>query len=184
MRGVEIARGPGPGWFRVALAVCASLYFVLLMHHPKAQAGMKQLSYFAECTCLFPSADVYATEYRLDAWSCADRDWRPLDPRAYFQIHADDKESRFQRISYFYQHNTYVMRALSEFVLANHDTRSDGFTGKIGGIRISKLERPLPVPGDTVERYHYDPLGPVPLNAIVKEVYATPGNKRAHRCDQ
>jgi hypothetical protein len=169
-------------WFRGALAVCAALYFVMLLHHPEPQSGMKQIAFFTECTCLFPAADRYATEYRLDGWSCADRAWRPLDPRAYFPIHADDKESRFQRLAYFYQRSSRVLRALADFVIAHHGERSDGVVGAIGGVRVSRLERPLPLPGEPVERYEFDPLGPVPLDATRQELYATPGNRRAKRC--
>ena len=164
------------------LALCAALYFVMLLHHPSPRAGMKQVAFFTECTCLFPSADRYAIEYRLDGWSCADKDWRPLDPRAYFTIHADDKESRFQRLIYFYERSNYVLRAVADFVLKHHRDRSDGFVGKIGGVRISRLERPFPPPGEPVERYEYDPLAPPRIDALRTEIYASPPDKIAQRC--
>lgn len=164
------------------LAVCAALYFMLLVHHPEPRSVMKQIAFFTECTCLFPAADRFAIEYRLDGWSCAEQDWRPLDPRAYFAIHADDKESRFQRLTYFYQHSNYVLGALAAYVLKHHRDRRDGFVGKIGGVRVSRLERPLPLPGAAVERYDYAPLAPPHLDDERQELYVTAANKLAQRC--
>jgi hypothetical protein len=181
---VVVAKGPGPGWLRAALAVCAAIYFAMLMHHPEPRSIVKQIAFFTECTCLFPEADRYVIEYRLDGWSCDDRTWKPLDPRAYFPIQGDDKESRFQRIAYFYERNGRVMRALVDFVLEHHAGRDDGIAGGIGGVRISKLQRPPSPLGEPVERYHYDPLGPPHLEDERKEVYATPPGKAAQRCGQ
>jgi len=73
-------------------------------HHPPDNEYIRPVAFFTECTCLFPRAAVYTIEYRLDAWACGRR-WEPIDPRPYFPIQTDDKESRLQRLGYFYEHN-------------------------------------------------------------------------------
>lgn len=160
----SVARGPGPRGLRIALVVVALLYFLGLLKHPPQKSLLKPLAYFTECTKLFPEVDEYALEYRLEAWSCSARAWQPLDPRAYFPMEADDKESRFQRIGYFYNSNRTVMTALDEYIVAHHTGADDGVTGTIGGIRIYSVHRPLPQLGDDVPRYVYEPIAPVPLD--------------------
>lgn len=177
-----VVRGPGPGWLRIALSACAALYFLMLLHHPEPRSVMRQIAFFSECTCLFPQADRVAQDDRLDGWSCSRREWEPLDPGAYFPIQADDKESRFARLAYFYPTNREVMRALAEFILAQHPARADGYSGAIGGVRVSKLEHPLPPPGEPVARYHHDPLGPPALEDERKDLYYTPMRERRQRC--
>src|SRR5690348_14374383 len=94
-----VARGPGPAWLRVTLAVLAALYFLALLKHPPQKSLLKPFAYFTESTKLFPDcaggpcAHPFALEYRLEGWSCSARVWQPLDPRPYFPMEADDKES-------------------------------------------------------------------------------------------
>jgi hypothetical protein len=188
IRDAEIARGPGPRWLRIALAVLAGIYLVTLKWHLPDSGAFRALSFFTEATKLFADADNVALEYRLDAWSCDGHAWVPLDPRPYFPIEADDKESRFQRLGYFYgdraggETRRTVMIALDDFINARHDTVDDGVAGKIGGIRFYKVSRPLPEPGDPVERYVYRPLSPPPENAKRTELFHSRGSLRKQRC--
>ncbi len=176
-----IARGPGPRWFRLVFAVLAAMYFFSLIRRPPQTKLLHPIGFFTECTCLFPAASVYALEYRLEGWSCARSRWEPLDPRAYFPIESDDKESRFQRYAYFYQRERVAMEALDEWIEARHADVNDAVTGPIGGIRLYRWNRPIPPAGDPVERYVYHPLAPIP-DAERKEVFNTRASVRKSRC--
>jgi hypothetical protein len=176
-----VARGPGPRWVRIALAALAVLYFAGLVKSPPRRPGLSAVTFFTEATCLFPSASRYAIELRLEVWSCDLGEWRPLDPSPYFPIEAGSKESRFQRIGYFYQRNRVVLSALDEWLVARHDAARDGVAGPIGGIRLIKVLRPIPAPGDAVERYVYRPLEPAPAEQR-REIYWTKPSARRARC--
>ena len=155
----------GPAPLRIALAVLAVIYFVMLMKHPDPRGWIRPLAYFSECTGLFPKADTMATEFRLEGYSCERKDWELLDPRPYFPMRADDKEARFQRLGYFYKGDVQVLHALGDYITSHHADHEDGVSGPIGGIRMFKLERPIPAPGTEIERYAYEPLSPVPADA-------------------
>jgi hypothetical protein len=185
LREAEIARGPGPQPFRIALAVVAGLYLFALLKHPSQR--YQPFAYFTECTKLFPEADNVALEYHLDAWSCDQRAWVAIDPGPYFPIEADDKESRFQRLGYFYadrgtkEERKTVLYALDEYMVGRHGDVDDGLTGKIGGIRMIKIRRPLPEIGDHVERYVYRPLA-TPQSDQAQELFHSPAKLRKERC--
>ena len=168
---------------RRGLAGLAALYFAALVHHPPHLPGLHAVGFFTESTCLFPRANVAVNDYRLDAWSCAARRWAPIDPRVYFPIEADDKESRFQRFGYFYQHNKPALEALDAWITARHPAVADGLDGDIGGIRLSRWTRPIPAPGAVIERYAYRPRDKVPA-AERKELFATPAATRHARCPE
>jgi hypothetical protein len=176
----EAVSGPGPRWLRLGLAGLAGLYFLALIHSPDA-SWVRPAAFFTEATCLFPRASSFAIEYRLEAWPCGRR-WEPIDPRPYFPIRPDDKESRFQRLGYFYEHSRTVLQALDAYVSAHHAAGADdGVTGRIGGIRLFKVVRRFPDAGEPVERYHFDPFAPVPPQQR-RDVYYTPGPERKRRC--
>ena len=188
----DVAKGFGPRWFRIALAVIAVVYFAALVHHPILSFA-RPVQFFTESTCLFPRADAYAIEYRLAAWSCQDAKWQPIDPAAYFPIETSNKESRFQRLAYFYKNTRVVMHALDTFVVRHHPHASDGLDGPIGGIRLFETLRAIPEPGGDVERYHWEPLAPIPATAeangkvppgpaVYRDAFYTPGAARKERC--
>ncbi len=186
IREAEIARGPGPRWLRFVLAAFAVLYYAALISHPAQRPGLRMFTFFTEATRLFPSAIERTLEYRLEAWSCEAHDWQLLDPRAYFPLEADDKESRFQRLGYFYADqalSNYVMNALDRFVREHHakDGLDDGVQGPIGGIRVSVVRRAVPAPGMGAERYVYSPLDPAP-DADHKVLFTTDDDRLAKHC--
>ncbi|MFT3695663.1 MAG: hypothetical protein QM831_21175 [Kofleriaceae bacterium] len=168
-----IAKSPGPRWFRQGLVAIAVIYFIALIHHPPQWRGLRAVGFFTETTCLFPRADTYSIDFRLDAWVCGDK-WRPIDPRTFFPIQPDDKESRFQRFGYFYKRNRPAMQALDAFVTEHVDQ-------KIGGIRLSEWTRAIPSVDTRIDRYEYRPLDVVPA-AERKDLYYTPGSERKDRC--
>ena len=177
----SVAVGPGPRWFRLVLVGVAVVYFLGLVKHPPQWRGLRVAGFFTESTCLFPRANVFASDFRLSAWSCAAIHWKPLDPRAYFPIEADDKESRFQRFAFFYQKSRVGMHALEEWIEARHAITDDGLTGAIGGIKLDRWERPIPDPGSRIEPYVYRPLDVLPTEQL-KRLYFTAGPERRERC--
>jgi hypothetical protein len=188
----DVAKGFGPPWFRWLLVGMAVVYFAALVHHPILSFA-RPVQFFAESTCLFPRADVYAIEYRLAGWSCDEAKWKPIDPGAYFPIETSNKESRFQRLAYFYKSSRLVMQALDAFVVERHPGVDDGMPGTIGGIRMFETLKALPEPGGDVERYHWEPLAPIPTGGEVngkvppgppvhRDAFYTPGALRKERC--
>jgi hypothetical protein len=177
----EIIVARDPRWTRAPLATLAALYFALLVYHPTDLPWARPVTFFTEATCLFPRAAEYAIEFRLEAWGCGRR-WEPLDPRPYFPIRPDDKESRLQRFGYFYERNDAAMTALDAFVTARHASGADdGVTGRIGGVRLYKALRRIPDAGAPVERYQFDWTTPVARDER-REIYYTPGPERRRRC--
>jgi hypothetical protein len=204
-----VARGIGPRPLRIAIAVLAGLYFGFLLWHPKpfevtvtvTTKGSEKVTtkilwrsfvaYFAECTGLFPEADWVgktqadkvpgSKEFRIEAWSCDRARWEMLDPRPYFPIQSEDKESRLPRIIHFYieegdsDQARATAHAIESFLFAHHasDGADDGVAGTIGGIRISRDARAVGAPGDDVPRYAYDPLSPMPASDHVTVLYNT-----------
>ena len=179
--GPRIARGPGPKPLRTALVVVACLYYLALLKHPAATSILRPIAFFMQCTKLFPGRDPTALEYRLEAWSCERKDWIPLDPRPYFPIEPDDKESRFQRLGYFYHDERIVMNALDDYIMARHADVDDGAPGKIGGIRVVRVNTPIPDLGQPVERYVYRPMEPAPAEHR-KDLFWTKQSVRKQRC--
>ncbi len=191
----DVATGPGPGWLRYVLVGVAVLYFWGLSREslhkvfntPMDPPGkvLRPFNFFVQASSLFPEADAYSIEARLEAWSCSAGNWVPLDPRPYFQIETDDKESRLQRLSYFYPRypeDRVVMHALDDYIRDKHDTGvDDGVTGKIGGIRLYKWERKLPPPDEPAIHYEFDPFAPVPANERKEQFYTKMSDRKA-RC--
>jgi hypothetical protein len=185
-----VATGPGPRWLRLGLACVAVVYYGALIHHPAGNTWLRPTAFFTEATSLFPRSNEVVLEYRIEAWVCG-HDWAPLDPRPYFPIQPDDKESRFQRLGYFYFNDKALTArdrkvgiALDGYISARHaEGVDDGVTGRIGGIRVIKVIKPFPAPGEPVARYHYDPIGPVPDDQR-REKYATPAAERTQRCQR
>ena len=191
----DVATGPGPGWLRYVLVAVAILYFWGLgresLHKlfgtPMDPPGkvLRPFNFFVQASSLFPEADAYSIEARLEAWSCATTSWVPLDPRPYFQIETDDKESRLQRLSYFYPRypeDRVVMHALDDYIRDKHATGvDDGVTGTIGGIRLYKWERKIPEPGEPAIHYEFDPFAPVPANEHKDQFYTKLSDRKA-RC--
>jgi hypothetical protein len=189
----NVAHGPGPKSLRAALVVAALLYylgiFIAGTRKTPLTAIPRPIAFFVEAPGLFPFADRVSFEFKLDGWACSPRAWVPLDPRAYFPIEADNKESRFQRLVWFYRyhdmskdHLRALMSALDDYVLAHHAQLDDGYRGELGGIRVYEVYRELPAPGDDVERYTFDPLAPLQPGEQRKDIFNTRSTVRKQRC--
>jgi hypothetical protein len=181
------------GWLpRRAAWVVAPLAGAFLLAMVAATAGWNGLMkarpgparYFTQLACLFPDASELAIEYRAEAWSCARRRWEEIDPRPHFPLHASDKESRFQRVGFFYRSNDKVMRALEDYVRGRHNgagAPADGLDGPIGGLRLLSLRTPFPPPGGDLQRWHWKPLADFP-DEQRKYWYWTPPRRREAQC--
>jgi hypothetical protein len=196
---VKVARGPGPTWLRWGLVAVAALYFLgLLIYSPgwktvPDKPVVKPIAFFLEAAGLFPKADEIAFEYRLEGWSCARRRWEKLDPRPYFPIEADNKESRFQRLVWFFRKSANyktIMSALDDYVVARHEGVDDAIDGPLGGIRVYEVWRDLPPPGAPTDRYAFHPVAMLGDGEHRKDVrdgdghrfYFTPKPERGDRC--
>ena len=186
----DVARGPGPPWFRALLVVLAIAYYLTLslVDHARRITPPRIVQFFTQTTQLFASSDSNVIEYHLDGWSCARNRWEPMDPRPYFRVHADDKESRFQRVAYFYDRDPGkkgkwmrpVMRAMEEYLIVEH-APGDGVDGPIGGIHVFKSETAIPEPDYAIDRYEYQPLAKIDEKDQV-ELFHTPESKRKKQC--
>ena len=181
-----LAPGLRSAYARGALIVLALIYYAALFRNFPDVRALHAIRYFTETTALFPHADRIAQEYRLEAWVCAQKRWDLLDPRPYFPLRPDDKESRFQRLGYFYNRSRPVMQALDDYIRRRHDDeladgRLDGVAGRIGGIRLVRVARALPEPGAPVARYVFSPRAPIP-DAERRDLYYTPASVRGSRC--
>lgn len=187
----DVATGPGPLWLRWLLVVVAAFYLYglasdslhKLFGHPTPEHGnwIRPVIFFTQAAGLFPEADVVAQEARLEVWSCADQAWKPIDPTPYFEIEADDKESRLQRLAYFYGRDRHVLQALDDYVRAKHEGVDDGVVGKIGGIRFYKREQRIPEVGQPALHYVFDPFMAIPPDEH-KDLYYTRLSDRRARC--
>jgi hypothetical protein len=177
----DVAVGPGPRWLRRVLIGLACLYYAALLHHPPDRAWIRPAAFFTEATCLFPHKNYFAIEFRLEVWACGRR-WESIDPTPYFPIQPDDKESRLQRLAYFYERSRPAMQALDAYIMAGHAAgAADGVAGPIGGIRLVKVVHKFPEPGEAVERYRFTPQAPIPKDER-REIYYTPSSERTRRC--
>jgi hypothetical protein len=191
----NVVRGFGPRGFRLALVVVAIVYYLGLLHHGWVGWVSRPAEFFVDATKLFPDANRVAMEFRLEGWSCTDHSWHLIDPRPYFPMRSDDKESRFQRLAYFYGVRAgkpakgtpkekvperIAMYALDDYIMARHPDVDDGLAGDIGGIQVYVIKKPIPEPGVTVDRYNYEPF--VVTEGKREDLFYTPESKRKARC--
>lgn len=169
-----VARGPGPAWLRTVLVGLALCYFALLLKQRPFSGRIRAVTFFTEATCLFTHAATKVIDFYVEGWSCRARAWEPIDRRPHFPIEADNKESRFHRIAYFYPTNREVMTALDEWLV-------ERASPELGGIRVVKEARPVPAVGDPLTRYVYDPFATIDPAHRTEMFWARESVRRA-RC--
>jgi hypothetical protein len=179
-----VGPGRGPGWSRGVLTALAALYLASLFLNGAGSQVPRHLLpatglYFVQTTCLFPHAARMAIDYRLEGWSCDRGRFEELDVRPHFPIHADDKESRFQRVGFFHRRSRPVMQALEAYVLEGEVARRP--ERPVGGIRLSSVRIPLPEVGEPVPRWTRRPLEAHPPDQV-RHWYYTPRATRSLRC--
>jgi hypothetical protein len=143
------------------------------------------LSNLLEVAALFPRASHQATEYRIEGWACTDAVWDEVDYRAYFELHAEDKENIFQRAMGMYRGDAATMGDLEDYVIDRHNARTvaDGTASghTIGGVRFVRVGIPIPKPGATLEPFRHKSLAAYPAR-YRHVVYATPRTDIDERC--
>jgi hypothetical protein len=135
--------------------------------------------YFVQIAKLFPHAARVTVDYRAEGFFCKDEEWREIDVRPYFPMHADDKENRFYRVMHFYRRHRGTMQALERYLVDSHNRSS---SDRIAGVRLSSLRIPLPEPGSRVPRWHRRPMADYQGEERRKNWYWTPESRRRARC--
>jgi hypothetical protein len=143
------------------------------------------IGYFMQVAALFPRSAHYTIDYRAEAYVCDSSDWQEMEVRPYFPIDMNDKESRFQRVMFFYRTQKTVMAALDHFLVTVHSRgeRDDGIPSdkKIGGVRLLSIRGPLPNIGDKLVPFHHAALPEVPSSQR-KVFYQTSSTRITERC--
>lgn len=176
-----VAKGFGPRWLRITLAVCASIYWGGLWLESAGAAMHKvfprPILYFMQVASLFPKAAEFIIEYRAEGWYCAEHAYREVDVRPFFPLRANDKENRFDRAMHFYRHELAVMQPLDEYIVTQQNEHGGA---KIGGVQLLSLRIPIP---SAAERYERKPLDQYP-NDWRHVFYRTGTTHRLDRCKE
>jgi hypothetical protein len=178
---VSIEASPGPEWLRIVLTIFGSLYVVAVFFEAVGWQlyGLvwRPVLFFCQIAALFPHAATHSIEYRAEGYTCGSRIVE-VDVRPFFPIHADDKESRFDRAMFFYRNDKPAMEALEAYVMREYNKRE---TDKIGGVVFLSLRIPIPPPGTPFPRYERVPLADHPKEQR-KVWYVTPHDLVLQRC--
>ncbi len=178
-----LAQPWAPRWLRrvsVALAVAfLSLLWLDAVGAGTSRALPLSLRPFVQVAQLFPNAAENVIEWRILGFRCATGKFEELDVRAFFPIHADDKESRFERALFFYMKTPQVLTALDDYVTRRQDELGAG--QRIGGVMILSLRIPIPALGSVSERYQRQPLERYPHDWR-HYWYTTASDDRTRRC--
>jgi hypothetical protein len=188
-----VADAWGPGLIPKALTVIAGIYLAAVAFDGMGSSLPVKIlpraaAFFSQCSCLFPSAADTIIEYRAEGFRCDDKKWVEIDPRPFFPIDRDEKESRFQRTLHFYREDRPTMQALEAFLIGRQNEAALAGNaplggGPIGGVRFLSLRIPFGRPGDPMVRYAHRPLEEFPESQR-HEWYWTPQSKRTERCSQ
>ena len=181
MNAQRVAEGIGPRGFRRVLAVLAAAYILAVFSEgvggSLAHLVYRPVLFFAQIAALFPHPATNVIEYRAQSYGC-DGTVSELDVRPYFPIHANDKESRFDRAMYFYRQHRPTMEALDDYLVREHNRTG---ASAIGGVSLMSLRIPLPEPGSAFARYTRLPLDSYPPEER-KVWYFTPRAQVLERC--
>lgn len=182
----DVAPPLGSKWFHRGLLAAGCVYLSTLFLNGAARGAPAEylprwMNYFVQTTCLFPRASVAAIDYRLEIWDCRAEKFGEIDARAYFPMHADDKESRLHRVGHFYRRERIVMQELERYVLERHTNAEPNAERRWGGIRFSSVRLPLPKPGAPVPRWSKPPLAELPEGQF-KHWFFTPMSRRRAHC--
>jgi hypothetical protein len=184
-----VAQNLGNKLLRLLLLSIAALYFsVILLDRFKrswANALFPPVAvFFAQISGLFPTAATASVEYRAEGWLCAEQRFVELDMDPLFPMLADNKESRFHRVLFFFRRERLVLQALDSFIVRKYPTVIPGTApDRIGGVRLLSLRIPIPADRSEVTRYRRGPLAEYPPEQR-KVWYRTPADLRRQRCGE
>jgi len=179
---IEVAPSPGSPLLRLALAIAGALYIAAVFTEGAggsrlARVVPRPLLFFCQIASLFPRAATHRIEYRAQGLPCAGPAFE-IDVRPFFPIHADDKESRFDRALHFYRKDRATLEALEAYVMDAYNRREPD---KVGGMVFLSLRAPIPDSGSTFPRYGRAPLSGFPTEQ--RHVwYATSRDDVNRRC--
>jgi hypothetical protein len=182
----RVAKNWGPVAFRRLLIAAAGLFLgAMTMDRFDPILAYRLVPgpelFFAQMTGLFPNANKHIMDYRAEAWLCREQRFEEADETPFFPVLAGTKESRFHRTLYFYYNHRPTLRALDAY-LTDKFSGSPQFAGeKIGGVRFSKVDEPIPSPGDPVLHFSRKLLSLYPESAV-RFLYYTPQSLRDERC--
>ena len=147
----------------MALAVAGALYIAAVFIEGAGGSRLARIVprpvlFFCQIASLFPRAATHRIEYRAEGLPCQGPAFE-IDVRPFFPIHADDKESRFDRALRFYRKDRPTMEALETYVM---DAYNRGQTDKVAGVVFLSLRVPIPLPGSGFPRYQRAPLADFP----------------------
>ena len=177
----DIALSPGPAWWRLALTAAAAFYIGAVFIEGSGghldRIVYRPILYFCQIAALFPRAATHRIEYRAEGLPC-DGPAFEVDVRPFFPMHADDKESRFDRALHFYRNDRPTMEALEKYVMSAYNRSNPD---KIAGLVLLSLRVPIPSPGSSFPRYARAPLADFPAEQR-KVWYATSRHVVDRRC--
>jgi hypothetical protein len=189
LRSDDIAQAWGPPWLRsisIALAVLylASVWGDAVTNRIPTRWLPAVTRPFVQSAGLFPHSAEAVIEWRVLGYRCSVGKFEELDVRPYFPIHADDKESRFDRALFFYHTNPRVLGALDHYISREASKPdADGRVDRIGGVILFSLRLPIPELGATPERYERKPLSTY-AHDEKKYWYTTSTADRERRCGE
>lgn len=180
----EVAVSPGPPFLRLVLGFVGALYIAGVFIEGAGGGRLDRIVprpvlFFCQIAALFPRAATHRIEYRAEALPCQGPAFE-LDVRPFFPIHADDKESRFDRALHFYRNDRPTMEALETYVMERYRGHEPT---KIGGVLFLSLRIPIPAPGAAFPRYERAPLADFPKEQR-KVWYATSRDVVNRRCGE
>jgi hypothetical protein len=178
---VTVATSPGPPLLRLALTIASALYIAGVFIEGAGghldRLVFRPALFFCQIAALFPHGATHRIEYRAEGLPCQGPAME-VDVRPLFPIHADDKESRFDRALHFYRNDRPTMEALESYVRTGYNR--DAST-KIAGVVFLSLRVPIPPPGTPFARYERAPLADFPKEQR-KVWYATSRDVVNERC--
>lgn len=178
---IEVAPSPGPPLLRLALTVASALYIAGVFIEGAGghldRIVFRPILFFCQIAALFPYAATHRIEYRAEGLPCRGPAFE-VDVRPFFPIHADDKESRFDRALHFYRSDRPTMEALESYVRSGYNREA---SEKIAGVVFLSLRVPIPAPGSSFSRYERAPLADFPKEQR-KVWYATSRDVVNDRC--
>jgi hypothetical protein len=178
---ITVAASPGPPLLRLALTIASALYIGAVFiegaggHLDRIIA--RPILFFCQIAALFPHGATHRIEYRAEGLPCRGPALE-VDVRPFFPIHADDKESRFDRALHFYRTDRPTMEALESYVRSGYNREA---SEKIAGVVFLSLRVPIPEPGSSFARYERAPLTDFPKEQR-KVWYATSRDVVNERC--
>jgi hypothetical protein len=182
-----------PWWATYLVTLVAGVYLVAVFvegvwPNRAYRALSRPVVYFAQIAKLFADRSEFEIEFRVEGFDCEHHQFRELDVRPYFPMHANDKENRFDRTMSLFLENPRVYRELESYILDRHNARVAAGEAtdlpRIGGVELISVRIPIPEPGDDFPRYRRVPLSDLPLTLERKVWYITHLDDRMRRCEE